>query len=62
MSTKRMTPLRVISNKQEAAALVRARKHEVPDIFIDPKPFAGLSDSREAYDRALLDVLVRDVS
>jgi phosphoribosylglycinamide formyltransferase-1 len=49
----------VISNKKEAAALVRARKHEVPDIFVDPKPFAGLSDSREAYDRALLDVLVQ---
>jgi phosphoribosylglycinamide formyltransferase-1 len=47
----------VISNKQDAVALERARKHGVQDIFIDPKPFAGRPDSREAYDRALLDVL-----
>ena len=31
----------VISNKKEAAALERARKHGVPDLFVDPKPFAG---------------------
>jgi phosphoribosylglycinamide formyltransferase-1 len=49
----------VISNKEDAAALDRARKHGLPDIFVDPKPFTGLSDSREAYDRALLDVLVK---
>ena len=47
----------VISNKQDAVALERARKHAVQDIFIDPKPFAGRIDSREAYDRVLLDVL-----
>jgi phosphoribosylglycinamide formyltransferase-1 len=47
----------VISNKQDAVALERARKYGVQDIFIDPKPFAGRPDSREAYDRALLDVL-----
>ena len=47
----------VINNKQDAVALERARKHAVQDIFIDPKPFAGRPDSREAYDRALLDVL-----
>lgn len=47
----------VISNKQDAVALERARKHGVPDIFVDPKPFAGRADSREAYDRALLEVL-----
>jgi phosphoribosylglycinamide formyltransferase-1 len=47
----------VISNKQDAVALERARKHRVQDIFIDPKPFAGRPDSREAYDRVLLDVL-----
>jgi len=47
----------VISNKPDAVALERARKHAVQDIFIDPKPFAGRPDSREAYDRALLDVL-----
>lgn len=47
----------VISNKPDAVALERARKHAVQDIFIDPKPFAGRPDSREAYDRVLLDVL-----
>ena len=47
----------VISNKKDAPALERARTHGLPDLFIDPKPFAGQSDSREAYDRALLEVL-----
>lgn len=47
----------VISNKKEAQALERARRHRVPDIFLDPKPFAGQADAREAYDRAVLDVL-----
>jgi len=47
----------VISNKKESVALERARKHGLPDLFVDPKPFAGQADSREAYDRALLDVL-----
>jgi len=47
----------VISNKQEAVALHRARKHGLPDLFVDPKPFAGRPDSREAYDQALLDLL-----
>ena len=47
----------VISNKKDAVALERARKHGLPDLFVDPKPFAGRPDSREAYDRALLDVL-----
>jgi phosphoribosylglycinamide formyltransferase-1 len=47
----------VISNKKDAVALERARKHGLPDLFVDPKPFAGRSDSREAYDRALLEVL-----
>jgi len=47
----------VISNKKEAPALDRARKHGLKDLFIDPKPFAGRPDSREAYDRALLDAL-----
>ena len=52
----------VISNKQDAVALERARKHGVPDIFVDPKPFAGRSDGRDTYDRALLEVLEkRDV-
>ena len=47
----------VISNKKDAVALERARKHGLPDLFVDPKPFAGRSDSRDAYDRALLDTL-----
>ena len=47
----------VISNKKEAVALERARKHGVKDLFVDPKPFAGRPDSREAYDRSLLEVL-----
>ena len=47
----------VISNKQDAVALERARKHGLPDFFVDPKPFAGRPDSREAYDQALLDLL-----
>jgi phosphoribosylglycinamide formyltransferase-1 len=53
------TIVAVISNKKEAAALERARKHGLPDLFVDPKPFAGRPDSREAYDRALLEVLGR---
>jgi phosphoribosylglycinamide formyltransferase-1 len=47
----------VVSNKQEAAGLERARKHGAPIVWLDPKPFAGRPDSREAYDRAMLDVL-----
>jgi phosphoribosylglycinamide formyltransferase-1 len=47
----------VISNKKDAVALERARKHGLTDVFLDPKPFAGRPDSREAYDRAVLDVL-----
>lgn len=47
----------VISNKREAYALERARKHGLTDIFLDPKPFAGRPDSRELYDRALLELL-----
>jgi phosphoribosylglycinamide formyltransferase 1 len=47
----------VISNKKDALALERARKHGLPHLFVDPKPFAGRPDSREAYDRVLLDVL-----
>lgn len=49
----------VISNKKEAMALERARKHDLNALFVDPKPFAGRPDSREAYDLALLEVLHR---
>lgn len=47
----------VLSNKKDAAALERARKHGLTDVFLDPKLFASQPDSREAYDRAVLDVL-----
>ncbi|MBI5672330.1 MAG: phosphoribosylglycinamide formyltransferase [Nitrospirae bacterium] len=47
----------VISNKKDAVALERARKHGLKDLFVDPKPFAGRPDSRDAYDRSLLEVL-----
>jgi phosphoribosylglycinamide formyltransferase 1 len=47
----------VISNKKEAPALERARRQGLSAIFVDPKPYAGRPDSREAYDRELLDVL-----
>ena len=49
----------VLSNKKDAQALERARKHGAPDVFLDPKPFAGQPDSREAYDRAILEVVRR---
>lgn len=47
----------VISNKRDAVALERARKHGLKEVFVDPKPFVGRPDSREAYDRALLGIL-----
>lgn len=47
----------VISNKRDVGALERARKHGIKDLFVDPKPFAGRPDSRETYDRALLEVM-----
>ncbi len=47
----------VISNKQDAVALERARKHGIKEVFLDPKPFAGRPDSREAYDQLVLDQL-----
>ena len=49
----------VISNKKDAPALERARRHGLSDLFVDPKPYAGKPDSREAYDRELLEVLQR---
>ena len=47
------------ATKKEAPALERARRHGLSDFFVDPKPYAGRPDSREAYDRELLDVLRR---
>ena len=49
----------VISNKKEAPALERARRQGLSSLFVDPKPYTGRPDSREAYDRELLDVLQR---
>lgn len=49
----------VLSNKKDAVALERARKHGLTDVFLDPKSFAGQPDSRESYDRAVLDVLLK---
>jgi len=43
----------VISNKPEAAALARARKHGAPAVFLDPKA----TPDREAYDAAILECL-----
>src|SRR5690349_3308981 len=53
------TIVAVISNKKDAVALERARKHGLPDLFVDPKPFLGRPDSREAYDHALLEILTK---
>lgn len=47
----------IVSNKKEAQALERARRHKLTGVFLDSKPFAHESNSREAYDRAILDVL-----
>ena len=47
----------VISNKKDAQALERARTHGVTDVFLDPTPYAGMIDKREAYDRGVLDIL-----
>ncbi|MGE0642197.1 MAG: phosphoribosylglycinamide formyltransferase [Nitrospira sp.] len=47
----------VISNKRDAVALERARNHRLKDVFVDPKPFTGRPDSREAYDQAVLKIL-----
>jgi len=47
----------VVSNKADAQALERARRHGTADVFLDPKPYVGQTDGREAYDRAVLEVL-----
>jgi phosphoribosylglycinamide formyltransferase-1 len=43
----------VLSNKSDAPALERARKHGAPAIFLDPKATPG----REQYDHVLLEQL-----
>ena len=55
--TVQATIVAVISNKRDAPALERARRQRLPALFIDPTPYAGRPDSREAYDRELLNVL-----
>src|SRR5574341_579589 len=54
----------VLCNKADAQALERAGRHAVPAVFLDPKTFAtsaadpaAKQAAREAYDRAILDVL-----
>ncbi|MBI2658411.1 phosphoribosylglycinamide formyltransferase [Candidatus Woesearchaeota archaeon] len=48
----------VISNKQDAIALERARKHNIKAVFIDPKKYEVDGEkSRENYDRQLAKVL-----
>ena len=47
----------VISNKKDSPALERASRHGLSSLFVDPKPYTGRPDSREAFDLALLDVL-----
>jgi phosphoribosylglycinamide formyltransferase-1 len=44
----------VISNREEAFGLVRARNHNIPTEVLDHKKFT----TREAYDQALIDVLL----
>lgn len=43
----------VVSNREEAFGLVRARKHDIPTEVLDHRKFS----SREAYDQALIDIL-----
>jgi len=57
--TVRAKIVAVISNKKDAPALERARRQNLSCLFVDPKPYAGRPDSREAYDRELLDELRR---
>ena len=47
----------VLSNKQDAGGLERARKHGAHAVRLEPKAYAGRPDSREAFDKAVLEVL-----
>ncbi|WP_454062566.1 phosphoribosylglycinamide formyltransferase [Candidatus Nitrospira salsa] len=47
----------VVSNKRDAFGLDRARSHGIKTVFLDPKSYKDQSNPREAYDRAVLDVL-----
>lgn len=46
----------VISNKKEAYALERAKKHGIPGVCISPKDFAD----REAFNQALIEALDKE--
>ncbi len=47
----------VVSNKANAAGLVRARERGVETVFLDPKEFVQEVNSRESYDSAVCTVL-----
>ena len=47
----------VLSNKNDAMALERAKRHRIKGIFLDPKFVAGKPDPRRAYDEKILEVL-----
>ena len=47
----------VISNKEDAPGLLHAKQQGLPCVFHNPKPFTGEANSREAYDKALIDIL-----
>lgn len=47
----------VISNKAEAMALERARRHGVREVFLDPQSVKTHADPRQAYDQRLLELL-----
>ena len=55
--TLRATIAVVVSNKKEAPGFTRAKAQGHQCVFHDPKPFAGETNSREAYDRALVEIL-----
>ena len=43
----------VVSNKANAAGLELAKERGIQTVFLDPKPFAQNSNSRETYDLAV---------
>ena len=47
----------VISNKEEAFGLERAKTNGISAVYIDPKPFKEQPNPREAYDHAVLAAL-----
>lgn len=47
----------VISNRPDAPALERTRRHGAPAVFLDPKPFAGQPEGRTEYDQLVLEEL-----